>query len=88
MSDKTEVLSKAVGKFLATFLIAWLDMLVWNWRIVPLTHLPRLAYWDAWAIGFLIVAIFIRAGNGWNHHLPRKHRASAKLFRAQRRGAG
>ena len=37
---------------------AWLVMLLWNWVIVAIFGLPKLSFWLAWGLTFLLGLIF------------------------------
>lgn len=37
---------------------AWLVMLLWNWVVVAIFGLPKLSFWLAWGLTFLIGLIF------------------------------
>lgn len=39
---------------------AWLVMLLWNWVVVAIFGLPKLSFWLAWGLTFLIGLIFGR----------------------------
>ena len=39
---------------------AWLVMLLWNWVVVAIFGLPKLSFWLAWGLTFLIGLIFRR----------------------------
>lgn len=39
---------------------AWLVMLLWNWVVVATFGLPKLSFWLAWGLTFLIGLIFGR----------------------------
>ena len=39
---------------------AWLVMLLWNWVVVAIFGLPKLSFWLAWGLTFLLGLIFGR----------------------------
>ena len=53
------IIGLLIGLALSAF-GAWLVMLLWNWVIVAIFGLPKVSFWLAWGLTFLMGLIFGR----------------------------
>lgn len=58
MKDLFRLILSLVIAFAISAFVAWLVMLLWNWVVVAIFGLPKLSFWLAWGLTFLISLIF------------------------------
>ncbi len=55
-----------------TFLFGIVVMLLWNWLMPEIFHLPAIGYWQAW--GLVLLSHILFKSWGGRHWGPRRHR--------------